>query len=110
MARKNKAILLSEHGVNMIVNIFPSKRPEFKSFSWKDIREITIRDDFTSGLFKKSTEVIEILTENPETPTYFNPVIFYKTNESNHFDEMVSELQKFALEKNKKFDDQRKAK
>lgn len=107
MAKKIKAILLSDDNVNMLVHVFPSGNREFKSFTVSEIMEISIKDAVMGALFKKPTQIIEILTQNPETPSYYNPVLFYKHVEKEFFDEYISELRAWASKKNKRITDNR---
>ena len=108
MAKKTKSMLISDKNLNLLVNIFPSNARDYKVFSWNEIMEITIKDDVTGLLFKKPTQVIEILTQNPETPSYYNPILYYKHKEGEYFEEYISELTKYAEMKNKKVNDLRK--
>ncbi len=103
-----KIILLSDHGVNMEVTSFPSKKKEMKAFKWNEIKTIKISNDVTGFLFfKKPTQKLEIMTTNPETPSYFNPVEFYR-HENEFFDDYINELKEYAQKKNIRFDDKRK--
>ena len=103
-----KIVLLSDDGVNMQVTTFPEKKKEMKAFMWNEINRIRVKDDETGFLFfKKSTEKLEILTANPETPSYFNPIVVFK-HQDEHFDEYVNELREYAEKKHLNFSDERK--
>ena len=106
----DKKMLVDDKTLNLEVMAFPNKKKEFKSFTWADINEIKVKDDVKGALFfKKSTQKLEILTRNPETPSYFNPVVYYKHEHEEHFNEYVKYLKKLAEQKSKIFADERKS-
>ncbi len=106
---EKKSMVLGKENINLLVTAFPSKKKEFKSFTWNEINEIRIKDGMTGFLFfKKPTEKIEILTQNPETPSYYNPVEYFKHQEKDYFEEYIKDLEQYAKEKSVTLLDQRK--
>lgn len=104
-----KAMILDKDNINLLATSFPDKRKIFKSFLWKEINEIRVKDEKVGFLFfKKPTEKIEILTQNPETPSYLNPIVLYKHKDETNFDEYLKDLKEYSEMKSVTFIDNRK--